>query len=89
MHLIQATLLAGYVLFWVFIILVIIGTLLLTPVIMKIHWRRLGKEELIRNKTPYYKDPVFYVLALILSLLVVGGVLFALFQYIFQLLNNS
>jgi hypothetical protein len=46
--------------------------LLMTPIIlgifMKFAWRNQGKQDYIKNKMPYYKDPLLFFPLLILSI---------------------
>jgi len=48
--------------------------LLVTPIIlgvlMRFAWRRLGKQECVQNKMPYYKDPLLFFPLLVLSIVI-------------------
>jgi len=48
--------------------------LLMTPIIlgifMRFAWRKQGKQDYIKNKMPYYKDPLLFFPLLILSIII-------------------
>jgi hypothetical protein len=70
MILLQAAMAAGAILFVFLLIFLIIGVPILTGIAMKILWRILGKEDFIKNKKPYYKDPLLYFPSMIGSIVI-------------------
>ena len=68
-----------YVILWVvFAVYFLIGVPKLTGFLMKIIWKTRGKEEYLKNKTPYYKDPLWFFPCLILSITVLCYIFYLL-----------
>lgn len=86
MILLQAAIAAGLFLVILLGIFLLVGVPILVGVLMKFVWRRLNKEEYITNKTPYYKDPVWFFLSVLVSIVILGYV-FYLLLVLFDKLN--
>lgn len=71
MILLQAEVAAGMFLFYIALpVFVLTVTPILVGIFMRIVWRRQGKQEYIKNKMPYYKDPLLFFPLLILSMII-------------------
>jgi hypothetical protein len=76
--LLQAAIGAGMLLFILFPLFLLLGISRLTGIFMKFIWRKRKKEEFLKNKVPYYKDPLWFFLSLLLSVLILGYLFYAL-----------
>jgi ACR3 family arsenite efflux pump ArsB len=57
MMLLQAAIAAGMFLFYIALpVFLLLVTPFILGVLMRFTWRRLGKQEYVQNKMPYYKD---------------------------------
>ena len=71
MILLQAGIAAGMFPFYIALpIFLIVATPILLGILMRFAWRRRGKREYIKNKMPYYKDPLLFFPLLILSMII-------------------
>lgn len=68
MVLLQAAMLGGLILMIFLISFIVIFTPILTCLLMNLFWRILKKEEYINAKKPYYKDPLPFIVSIILSI---------------------
>jgi hypothetical protein len=68
MILLQAAMLGGFLLFAFLCITLVTGTPLLTGLFMKVYWRFANKKDNIINGKAYYKEPIPFVLSIILSI---------------------
>jgi uncharacterized membrane protein YidH (DUF202 family) len=74
---------AGLVLAIMLGIFLLIGVPILTSIFMKILWRNLGKAENLKNKKPYYKDPLLFIPCIVFSvslLVIIFYILILLFD---------
>lgn len=77
----QAAMGAGAILFVLLIIFLITGVPILTAILMKLMWRIAGKKDFIKNRKPYYKDPLIYFPVLICSIIIFTCVFYYLMIY--------
>ena len=71
MILLQAAMAVGLFLFYIALpVFLLIVTPILLGIFMRFVWRRQGKQEHIKNKLPYYKDPLLFFPLLILSMII-------------------
>jgi hypothetical protein len=71
MILLQAEMAAGIFLFFIGLpVFLLLVTPILLGILMRFAWRRRGKQEYIKNKMPYYKDPLLFFPLLILSMII-------------------
>lgn len=84
----QAAMGASAVIVVLFLVFLLIGVPLLTGFFMKTLWRILKKETFISNNSPYYKDPLLYILSLISSVAIVV-VIFYFSLLLFDKLNPN
>lgn len=85
MVILQAGIAGGFLIIILFGIYLLVGLPLLTGMFMKFVWRRLNKEKLITNNTPYYKDPIWFFPRLLLSIVILGYVFYLLLILVDQL----
>jgi len=78
MVLLQAAMLGGFVLFVFLCITLVIGTPLLTGLFMKVYWRFAHKKDNIADGKPYYKEPLPFVLSILLSISLLIGFVYLL-----------
>ena len=78
MIILQASMIFGTLFLILFGVFLLIGIPLLTRFLMKTIWRILGKEDFLKNKTPYYKDPFLYFSILISSIIVLSLIYYKL-----------
>lgn len=78
MILLQAAFGTGLLLIGIFFVYLLIGTPLLSMLLMKMFWYASNQQEKIKNKIPYYKQPLPFAISIILALaiLVFGFYLF-------------
>lgn len=69
---------AGLVLIVLFGAFLLIGMPLLIRVLMKFFWKIQDKKEYLKNKTPYYKDPLLFLTTIVLSLVILGYLFYLL-----------
>jgi uncharacterized protein involved in cysteine biosynthesis len=86
--LLQAAMAGGFVLFAFLCITLVIGTPLLRGLFMKVYWRLADKKDNITNDKPYYKEPVPFVLSIILSISLLIGFVYLLIV-LFDRLNPN
>jgi hypothetical protein len=73
MVLLQAAMLGGFMLVAVFCIFLIVGTPLLTGLFMKVYWRVADKKQYIIDNKPYYKEPLPFLVCVLLSVFAIAG----------------
>jgi uncharacterized protein involved in cysteine biosynthesis len=78
MILLQAAMLGRFVLFAFLCITLVIGTPFLTGLFMKVYWRLADKKDNIAGGKPYYKEPLPFVLSIILSISLLIGFVYLL-----------
>ena len=76
MILLQAAIAAGMTLVVILVIFIIVGTPFLTGFFMRLLWKKTGKEKNIENKMPYYKDLLPFLIAVIVSILLILSVFY-------------
>ncbi|MCD6012434.1 MAG: hypothetical protein K0Q79_2296 [Flavipsychrobacter sp.] len=76
MFFLQAAMGFGYVVVLIFGLLILVGVPILTRLFMEYIWRKKGKRKFIEKKTPYYKDPIWFILCMITSFVIVTIVFF-------------
>jgi hypothetical protein len=69
--LLQAAIAAGMLLVIFLVLFAIVGIPIVSGILMKIIWTRVGKEDYVKSKAPYYKTPVIYFIVLIISAVIV------------------
>jgi len=75
MKLLQAAMGAGLLIVYViYPIFLVIGTMATINWLMRLVWRMRNKQEYIQQKMPYYKDPWWFILCLIISIAVVTSI---------------
>ena len=77
MILLQAAMAAGLILVILYCIFLIIGTPFLVGLFMKGYWRLVGKKNNITDGKPYYKEPLPFVLSVILCLAMLTGLFYS------------
>ena len=71
MILLQAAIAAGAVLVGIFGIFLLIGVPVFTMLFMKAYWKLSNQEEKIQNQLPYYKEPLPFLINIILAVCIV------------------
>ena len=84
----QAAMGASAVIVVLLVISLLIGVPFLSAFFMKTLWSILKKETFINNDSPYYKDPILYILSLIGSVAIVF-VIFYFSLLLFDKLNPN
>jgi NADH:ubiquinone oxidoreductase subunit 5 (subunit L)/multisubunit Na+/H+ antiporter MnhA subunit len=79
---------ASEVIIVLLVIFLLIGVPILSGFFMKTLWSILKKETFINNDSPYYKDPILYILSLIGSVAIVF-VIFYFSLLLFDKLNPN
>jgi hypothetical protein len=84
--LLQAALLAGWLLLYVGLPVFLLITLpKLIGLVMRFIWKKQNKKSFIENNIPYYKDPLIYIPVLALCLVVLS----CLYYFTMMLLMSS
>jgi len=78
MILLQAGIGLGFLLILLFVVLLIIGIPFLVKHLMETYWKLSGKIDNIKNKLPYHKDTLPFVVCVYLSLLIIFGLFYSL-----------
>ena len=83
MILLQAAIAAGAVLVGKFGIFLLIGVPVFTMLFMKAYWKLSNQEEKIQNQLPYYKEPLPFLINIILAVCIV----ILVFYFFISILN--
>lgn len=75
MTLLQAGIGLGFLLILILVILLIIGIPFLVKRLMETYWKLSGKLDNIKNKLPYHKDTLPFVVSVYLSLIIIWSFL--------------
>jgi hypothetical protein len=78
MIVLQAAMAAGAIFFVLLGIFLLIGVPILTGLFMKMLWIILGRQDFIKDKKPYYKDPLLYFPCLIGSIIILVVIFYCL-----------
>ena len=78
MFLLQAAMVAEFILVICLGIFLIVLTPALTGLLMKAYWRSTVKKQNITDKKPYYKEPIPFLIGVVISIVVLTGVFYLL-----------
>lgn len=84
MVLLQAAMMAGFVVILGYAILLIIGTPILIGFIMKGYWRLTKRALDFGKQTPYYKEPIPFLISIVISVGIITGLCYCLFLLLFK-----
>lgn len=85
MVLLQAAMLGGFILMVFYGAFLVIGTIFLSGVFMKTYWRLINKGQNITDGKPYYKEPLPFLISVILSIVMLSG----LFYFLLTLFDKT
>lgn len=72
--LLQAAMMAGYMLFIGLCVFLIVGVPLLTALLMRSYWKIRARDQNDFDKQPFYKEPLPYLVSIIISIVILFGV---------------
>lgn len=67
MILLQAAMAGGFYLLIILAVLFFGGMLICVRLLMRMFWQLPGKEEYVRNNSPYYKDPGNFIVSILIA----------------------